>query len=333
MLIQRQRSRFVLTAALLAATVAIATGCASAAPPSDGPSQSGSVKTVAIKAGVAASQSSAALLLGVKQGFFKDEGIDVTTDFSATGAGGIPQLINGQLQTVLGGISGSIAAASEGIGIAIVSGSVNDREDPAGTQYQTIVSPNSSIKSFADLSGKTIAVNSLLCCWDFWVREAVEKDGGDSSSLKLVQLSFPDAVTALQQGNVDAISTVQPFATQLRQEGFRDIGDSPAAAYDDPNNGNTVFTMSRQFIDQNPGIVERWQKALQKSSDYANDHPDETRAQIIEQTKADPELVNKAPLPLYSAKIDRNAVEREAGFLVKYGVIKKAPSLDSLIAP
>jgi NitT/TauT family transport system substrate-binding protein len=269
---------------------------------------------------------------GKEQGFFEEEGIDLTIGQAATGAAAITQLINGDQQVALGGISPVITAAAGDIPITIVSGAVNDREDPAGSQYQTIVPADSDIRSFADLSGKTIAVNSLKCCWEFWIREAVEEDGGDPDSLNLLQVPFPEAVTALKQGEVDAISTLQPFATGLRQEGYRDIGDSPAIAFDNPNNGNTVFYMSQQFIQENPGIVERWRRALEKSAEYANANPDETRAQILEQTGADPELVESAPLPEYTAEIDRETIEKEGEFLVKYGVIEEAPGLDTLIA-
>jgi NitT/TauT family transport system substrate-binding protein len=332
-LFRRPKQGVALTGTLLALTLVTACGGGSDADAQSGSSgSSGSDKPVAITAGVAASQSSTALILGAKQGFFKDEGIDLTIGQAPTGAAAITQLINGQQQVALGGISPVITAAAGGIPIQIVSGAVNDREDPAGTQYQTIVAKDSSVKSFKDLAGKTVAVNSLKCCWEFWIREAIKKDGGNPDAVKLVQLPFPDAVTALHQGEVDAISTLQPFATGLRQEGFRDIGDSPAVAYDNPNNGNTDFYMSKQFIQQNPGIVDRWRRALQKSADYANAHPDETRAQIIEKTGADPKLVQSAPLPQYTAKLDRETVEKEAGFLVKYGVIQKAPDIDTLVA-
>ena len=291
---------------------------------------SGSVK---ITVGVAASQSSTALLLGLAKGYFAEEGIDLTVGKSANSAAAIPQLINGQQQAALGSISPIIAAAASKIPVMIVSGAVADKPSAAGTQYQTIVAGDSGIKSFKDLAGKSVAVNSLKCCWEFWMREAVAKDGGDANALKMVQLSFPDQVTALKQGRVDAISTAQPYATELRQQGFRDIGDSPAAAFDNPNNGNTVYYMAKSFIDDHPGIVEKWRAALQKSSDYANAHPDETRAQIIKQTSADAELVKSAPLPEYTAQIDKPTIEKEAQFAVKYGVIKSAPDYSSFVAP
>jgi NitT/TauT family transport system substrate-binding protein len=329
-LFRRRKQGVTLTGTLLALT--LLTACGSDAAEGDEGNSNSETETVAINAGVAASQSSAALILGVEQGFFEEEGIDVTIGQAATGAAAITQLINGDQQVGLGGISPVITAVAGDIPITIVSGAVNDREDPAGTQYQTIVPADSDIQSFADLEGKTVAVNSLKCCWEFWIREAVEKDGGDPDSLNLLQVPFPEAVTALKQGEVDAISTLQPFATSLRQEGYRDIGDSPAVAFDNPDNGNTVFYMSQQFISENPGIVERWRRAMEKSAEYANEHPDETRAQIIEKTGADPALVESAPLPAYTAEVDRDTVEKEGEFLVQYGVIEEAPDLDSLVA-
>ncbi|MFI6347141.1 ABC transporter substrate-binding protein [Streptomyces sp. NPDC050560] len=288
---------------------------------------------VSITAGVAASQSSTAVIVGAKHGFFQQNGIDLTLAHAGTGAGAITQVINGQQQVALGGISPVIIAAASKIPVTIVSGSVADRPSDDGAQYQTMVAGKSPVRSFRDLEGRTVAVNSLKCCWEFWIREAIRKDGGDPAKVKLVQLAFPDQVTALKQGKVDAISTAQPYATSLRQSGYRDIGDSPAVAFDDPSADNTVFFMSRTFIKDHPGIVERWRKAVQQSSEYANAHPEETRAAAVEQTGADPKLVSTAPLPAYTSLVSRKVIEKEASFTVKYGVVDSAPQYETYVAP
>jgi NitT/TauT family transport system substrate-binding protein len=334
---QGRKNRIALLGAIAALSLAFA-GCAStpAATPASTPGGDTSAEAqepIDIVAGVAPSSSPVALLMGIEQGFFEEEGLNVTTTPAATGAAGVTQLINGQTQVALGGLSATITAVSGGIPVLFVSGGVADHDDEKGTQYQTIVAGDSDIESFADLEGKNVAVNSLKCCWELWMREAVEKDGGDQSKVNFVQLPFPDAVTALRSGDVDAISTLQPFATNLRNEGFRDIGDSAAIAFDNPEASNTMYFMSKQFVDANPTVVERWRAALQKSADYANSHPEETLAAIAKQTQTDPTNLADVPLPMYVAEVDRDAVEAEAGFLVKYGVIEKAPSIDELVAP
>lgn len=318
---------------LLASAVLLLSACGALSASNDRSTEPQKKGLVSITAGVAASQSSTAIILGKEQGFFEQNGIDLNIGDAATGAGAITQVINGQQQVALGGISPVIIAASSGIPVQIVSGAVADRPSPKGAQYQTIVKKGSSIRSFRNLEGKTVAVNSVKCCWEFWMREAIEKDGGNPKAVRLVQLPFPDQVTALKQGKVDAISTLQPYATALRQQGYRDIGDTPAIAFDDPNNGNTVFYMAKSFIAEHPGIVEKWRKAVRQSSEYANAHPEETRAATVKKTKADPELVADAPLPHYTAELSRKVIETEASLAVKYGVIPSAPAYSTYVAP
>ncbi|UZX03111.1 ABC transporter substrate-binding protein [Arthrobacter sp. CDRTa11] len=331
MFIQRRLKSISIVALALTATLTTVAGCSPGPGSTNGTDGSG--ETVDIVAGVAASMSSLNLRLGMEQGFFAEEGLNVTTVPSGTGAGGVTGLINGEIQVALGGLSGTITAASQNIPVVFVSGGIADAESPEGPWYATLVSPDSGIKSFKDLEGKTVAINSLNCCWDFWTRESVIADGGDDSKLKLVQLPFAQQATALASGQVDAITTQQPFAKQAELEGFVSIGDPAAIAYGDPENGNTNYFMAKSFVDDNPGVVERWRAALQKSTDYAKANPDKVREAAISMVSLNPDLVKAAPVPNFVVELDRNAIEKETGWLLKYGVIQNAPSVDSLIVP
>ncbi|MCU1438727.1 MAG: transporter substrate-binding protein [Naasia sp.] len=340
MFIRRRMNRISMAALGVAVTLTAIAGCSAepAAPPATSGSGSGSgsdapVETVDLVVGVAASMSSLDLLLGIEQGFFEEEGLNVTTTPAATGAAGVTALINGEIQVALGGLSGTITAASQGIPVAFVSGGIADTESEEGSWYGTLVEEGSGIESFADLEGKTVAVNSLNCCWDFWTREAINADGGDGSKVQLVQLPFAQQAQALADGQVDAITTQQPFAKQAELQGFVSIGDPAAIAYDDPENGNTNYFMAKQFVEENPGVVERWRAALQKSADYANENPDAVRQAAIDIVELDPELVEAAPVPNFVVDIDRNAIEKELSWLVDYGVIQNAPEIDDIIIP
>lgn len=332
MFIQRRMNRMSLAALALAATVATVTGCGSAPEPG-GTDAGGSGETIDIVAGVAASMSSLNLYLGIEQGFFEEEGLNVTTTPVGTGAAGVTGLINGEIQVALGGLSGTITAVSQGIPVAFVSGGIADLGGEGEDWYATLVAPDSGITSFSDLEGKTVALNSLNCCWDFWTRESVIADGGDASALELVQLPFAQQADALASGQVDAITTQQPFATQAELRGFVSIGNPAAIAYDDPWAGNTNYFMAKSFVDANPGVVERWRAALQKSAEFANANPDLVREAAIEIVSLDPDLVAAAPVPHFTAELDLNAIEKEAGWLHKYGVIANAPSVDDMVIP
>lgn len=338
----QRRGHLKLAGAIALSTLLALTACGSDSPDSSNnssdangsdPSADTSDELIEIIAGVAPSMSSLNLMLGIEQGFFEEEGLDVSTTPTATGAVGIPGLINDEIQVVLGGTSGSIIAVSEGIEVAIVSGGPSDHESEEGPWYGTLVDPDSGIESFKDLEGKTVALNSLNCCWEFWTKEAVEQDGGDSSALEIVQLPFAQQATALASGQVDAITTQQPFLKEAELDGFVSLGNPAAIAYDNPENVNTNYVMALSFIEEHPDVVERWRNALAKSNEYANSNPDKVREAAVEVASLDEDLVEAAPVPFFNHELDLDAIEDEAGWLVKYGVIPEAPSIDELVAP
>jgi NitT/TauT family transport system substrate-binding protein len=67
-----------------------------------------------------------------------------------------------------------------------------------------VVTREASIRTAADLAGKRVAVNTLKNIGDTTIRASVRKAGGDPSSIKFVELAFPDMPAALQAGRVDA---------------------------------------------------------------------------------------------------------------------------------
>jgi NitT/TauT family transport system substrate-binding protein len=327
--------RIALLGAAIAVTLTIA-GCSSpsgSGQPSASNGSAAAQEPIDIVAGVATSMSSIDLLLGIQQGFFKEQGLNVTTVPVQTGAGGVTQLVSNQIQVALGGLSGTITAVSQGIPIVFVSGGIADTTSSEGTWYGTLVSPDSGIKSFKDLAGKKVALNSVNCCWDFWTREAVAKDGGDQSRLQMVQLPFAQQAAALKAGQVDAITTQQPFVKQAELQGFVSLGDPAAIAYGNPKNGNTDYFMAKKFVNDHPDVVKRWRAALQKSADYANANPDQVRKIAVDTVKLDSALVAATPTPNYVSALDTDAIQKEAGWLVKYGVISKAPDVKSMIVP
>lgn len=337
------RSKLTYLLALLTCLALVAAGCAGeddaasdddagAADEDSDDSDSGDDEELAtVTVGRATTASSVAVVLGMEQGFFEEEGLNIEVENSPTGAGAVAQLQNEEITVALGGLSGPIAAVAQGIGVVFVSGGVADHEVDGEGQYQTLVSPDSGIETFSDLEGATVAINSVECCWEFWTKEAVEKDGGDPSAVDVTQIPFPDQLTAMREGRVDAVTTLQPFATQLREEGFESLGNTAAIAHEDPENGNTNYFMARSFVEENPETVAAWQTALGRAADYANNNPEETKAAIVEITGQDPDLIDRAPMPFYVSEIDEDTVQREADFLVKYGVLDEAPPLDELI--
>jgi NitT/TauT family transport system substrate-binding protein len=75
-----------------------------------------------------------------------------------------------------------------------------------------IVVPQSSTAQQAkDLNGKILASNGLHSFGEEAGKAWIDRNGGDSSTLKYVEMPFPAMAGAIEAGRVDAVVVVEPF--------------------------------------------------------------------------------------------------------------------------
>jgi NitT/TauT family transport system substrate-binding protein len=269
--------------------------------------------------------------LGADKGIFRKHGIDlVTVPGSGAGATAVALLLNGEVQLAPTDVTAVPLAVTGGFKVQVIASLSADYRSLNGDAYAVIVPNNSSVRTFRDLEGKTVAVNGLKSFWDLEVSEAVSKAGGDPKGVQFVAVPFSDQVAALKQGRVDAVTTLQPFANQLVAAGYRSIGD-PAAAALGPRSVGSVIMASKKFLDEHPDVIKRFLAAWAEVVQYANDHPDEVRATISATTGAPAAAVASTPLPWYVSGVDRKSAQAFATLMVKHGLIRKAPPVDDFV--
>lgn len=267
-----------------------------------------------------------------ERGLFKKHGITIKYGTAApTGAAQIAQILNGQITAGQGAYTGAITAVANNLPVQIINAQDQDYDEDGVTAFAAISSKKANITSFKQLEGKSVAVNSLQGNWEVSLKEAVAQDGGDPSKVKLVAVPFADQVTALKSGRVDAISTLQPFVSQLKSEGFHLIGDPQAIGFGGRKDTvvNVTF-MAKKFADANPDVLKGWVAALAEGNAWCNSHPDEVKKAIVRITKAPADVVNATPLPKFTEKLGPTTTDDWSKLLVKYGVIKKAPPKDQV---
>ena len=76
-----------------------------------------------------------------------------------------------------------------------------------------MVADGSTAKSATDFNGKTFATPGLGTIGEFLPRAWIDKHGGDSATVKFVEIPFPLEADALTSGWVDAAYKVEPFLT------------------------------------------------------------------------------------------------------------------------
>lgn len=213
--IRRRRLRVVLAA--LAA--GLAAGCGSGGT-SAGKTDAEGVTTV--KVGLIPITDVAPLYLGIQKGFFATRKLKVEPQLAAGGAAIVPAVVSGGNQFGFSNNVSLIVAKSKGVPLQAITPGVGIA--PGNNEAcQVVVPKKSPIRSIKDLPGKSLAVNTLNNIGDVTIRAALDKGGVDSGSVKFTEIGFPDMVTAVEAGRVDAAWECEPFVTSLQKRGARSI--------------------------------------------------------------------------------------------------------------
>ena len=186
-----------------------------------------------------------------------------------------------------------------------------------------MVKGSSSIRTPADLAGKTIAVNALKGLGEVVIKAALEKSGVDPNSVKLLAMPFPTMRTALANGQVDAIHAPEPFMSQaLTSDGARIIlAPGPVLGKFWPNG---CYVALHDWTTKNPGLFQKFRTAMNQSLVYSANHPDEIRALL-------PAALQNIRLAFWSPLVDRDQLLKIALQAKKYGVIQTLPNFTQLV--
>ncbi|GGH49423.1 hypothetical protein GCM10010921_27560 [Microbacterium album] len=230
----------------------------------------------------------AALYVGIDQGYFEEEGLELNIEFGQGTAAMIPALLNGQYDIQYGGSINVLQAVDSGIPIEAIA--VGGRttgvqgEDHGGL----LVLDDSPIQDAGDLEGKTVAVNALRGLHEAALYASISKAGGDPTKVSFVEMALPDMGAALESGQIDAASTSEPWLGVLEGQGARLIASLYVDA--DPAFVTAIYFAASEKIQSDPELIEKFTRALEKSFEYSNANPDEVRAELGNFTEIDPEL-------------------------------------------
>jgi NitT/TauT family transport system substrate-binding protein len=281
-----------------------------------------------ITVGVAYVAANAPIFLGIDKGYFKEEGLDVEIQQVTGGSAAVPSVVSGAWEFSNSNPVSIMIARDKGIDVKFVSpgASVATGDNDATA---LLVRSDSDIKSPADLGGKTVAVNTLGNVTDLTVRYAVEQDGGDGASIKFVEVPFSDVEAALENKQVDAGVTTEPFVTRAIGQGAR-VLSSPFATVSPTLNATGYFALGKT-IENDPKLVEAFQRAMSKSLNYSQENPEEVRAIVGTYATIDADLLNKMVLNTFSPKFDRDGLAKLGAAAFEYGILSKVPVLDELL--
>ena len=325
---RRRRSALALLVALVAAALTVA-ACGGDDDSGGGGGSTASSEPAKLTVGVIPIADVAPLYLGIKKGFFKEQNLTITPKLAEGGAAITPAVLSGDFQIGFSNNVSLLIAASKGLPVQVISEGVLGGKDKSEAWADLLVLKNGPIKNGKDLEGKTIAVNTLKNICEVTIKASLEKEGVDVNKLKWLEVPFPDMNAALDAKRVDGACVVEPFVSQGKAGKARGI--DPFYVNTAPDLSVATYFTSKQYAEQNPEIVDRFVTAINKSLDYAQSHPDETRAVLTEYTQIPAAATKTIKLPIWRSELQTDTIELLSELSEKYGLIEKQPDLNTLI--
>ena len=307
----------------LTCVAGVAAGCGD----DDGGGGAGEAATLNV--GVIPIADVAPLYLGIDKGFFEDEKLTIKPQLAEGGAAITPAVLSGDFQIGFSNTISLLIAASKDLPVQIVSQGVLGGKDESEAWADLLVLKDGPVKDGSDLEGKTIAVNTLNNICEVTIKASLEQDGVAVDELKFTEVPFPDMNAALEQERVDGACVVEPFMSQGKAGAAKGI--DPFYVRTAPDLTVATYFASKQYIEENADVVDRFVSAMNKSLEYAQAHPDEVRKALLDYTEIPPEAAEQIKLPIWRTDLSEPTIERLSELSEKYGLIEEQPDLDELI--
>jgi NitT/TauT family transport system substrate-binding protein len=207
------------------------------------------------------------LTIAERKGYFKEEGLDVEINDFGGGAKSLQALIGGSVDVVTGAYEHTIRMQAKGQDVraitelgrfpAIV---IAVKKDKAG-----------QVKSAADFKGLKIGVTAPGSSTALTAQYAMVKAGLKPSDAAIIGIgSGASGVAAMQKGEIDVISHLDPVIAKLEADGDIVVlidtrtEAGTRALFGGSNPAATLYS-KKDFIDANPGTTQALVNAFMKS--------------------------------------------------------------------
>lgn len=293
------------------------------------PSVASAQSLILVRVGASLDDGITPVLYGISSGLYKQAGLDVQMQPAENGASLAAAIAAGAIDIAKSGMMALITAHAHNILLKMVAGSALYSDDAPATQL--CVLKDSPIKSFADLAGKTIAMNSLQSLDMLGTRALIDQHGGNSASSKYIELPSAAMLGALQQDRADMAEIINPALTEALATGkIRTIAPPQRGL------GKRLLIgcwfCTDQYAKANPEVVKKFAAATRLATIYTNAHHEETVPILATYSHLDPDVIRRMNRTNNATSIIAAEVQPAIDAAVKYKLIPSAfPASDLFI--
>lgn len=271
-----------------------------------------------LRVGTLTSDNTATVYYAQELGLFAKYGLDVTVTSMQSGPVVAAAVTGGALDVGVANVATIANARARGVALKFMFpasiASVTELTD------QIMVAKASDITSAAGMNGKTVGVNGLRDLQQLCAMSWIDKHGGDSKTVKFVEIPIPQMAAALDTKRVDVGMPVEPFVTASLSAGVtRSLGnvlDGLAFPY-----MIIGWLATDAWLQANPAVAVQFVKAMREAAVWGNAHHKESADIIARIYKLDPDTVAKMNRATYGTTLDPKLMQPVIDGALKYGIL------------
>jgi NitT/TauT family transport system substrate-binding protein len=279
----------------------------------------------AIRLGIIPIEPTCSAYYAKENGFYEKAGLDVDIIPGASTPALAAAVVTGTFDISYTTVSTIATAHARGIPFVIIApdGVVNGTKAIGGI----VVPVNSPLQKAKDFNGKTFGASGLNTLAEYLPRAWVAKNGGDSSTLKFVEIPFPQVADALAAGRIDAAYLVEPFIGIAKQRNLARLlttGDDAIA----PVYLASAWFATVAWTKAHPDLVARFATAMAEAGRWANANPAKVVPIIVNHLKSDPATTAAAPRTDFTDKLVAAQIQPWIDITARYAKFPTFPSAD-----
>jgi ABC-type nitrate/sulfonate/bicarbonate transport system substrate-binding protein len=261
------------------------------------------------------------VLLARDKGFFAEEKLNVTWTLISQGAWTVEAVYGGNVEFGGSGLIEPLIA--RGNGLELMLAVANTRIRPTAPDNNAVlVRTEDAIHKPADLAGKTIAAGLINSINYIHMVHWLKNKGVDPTSVRFLELPFPQMADALYQKRLDAVWNVEPFMTLMVKSGNARILVHPYLE-NNPNMDVTGFYARESWLKNNSDVALRFKRAMDKATRHFNDASKAERDEWVAKfTGVKIDLVAQMALPHFVTEFNLPALRKNVDLAVSQKVIK-----------
>ena len=257
------------------------------------------------------------------EGVFEDMDIDVEYAELTSGADQTQALASGDVQVLYAvGASSVILAAANDADIKVLN--MYSRSPKAFCMY----AKDETISSPEDLHGKKIAgpagtnLHELLVAYLATADMTIE-------DVDYINMSIPEAKTALDGGSIDVALVAGATAYQVSQQGYHMVADGEGLI-----DAIIAVAVTNDFYNQYPDVIQKLQKAQEEIATFMRENEREALQMVAEELDLEVTAVEEMyQLYDFSTEIteeDKKGFQRTADFMFESGMIENKLDVNML---